>query len=60
MARIYFEQPRDVKPLTGAQRVTTYHVTINGERHTVPATHRGMLAFLRSAMPGPRRQEVQA
>lgn len=53
MARHYFNPPKDVKPEAAAdpaQRITVYHVSIDGKRHEVPATHKGMLQILRLMM----------
>lgn len=48
MSRIYFTPPGDVKPTVAevTQRITLYHVRIDGRRHDVPTTHRGMLRIL--------------
>lgn len=61
MTRHYFSQPIDVKPTgapVSAQRITVYHVQIDGKRHDVPATHRDILQILRLMM-GQNRQNAE-
>ena len=58
MTRHYFNPQSDVKPVVAAdpaQRITVYHVSIDGKRHEVPATHKDMLQILRLMM----RQNIQ-
>lgn len=53
MSRHYFSQTSDVKHVVAAdaaQRITRYHVSLDGKRHEVPATHRDILQILRQMM----------
>ena len=51
MGRIYFDQARAVKPQTGEKKgMSTYHITVAGQRLSVRATHHGLLDMLPGIM----------
>ena len=61
MGRIYFDQGRAVKPpKTEVKGMSTYHITVAGQRLSVRATHHGLLDMLPGIMnEGGRVMEVQ-
>ena len=61
MGRIYFEHGRAVKPPTDEKKgMSTYHITVAGQRLSVRATHHGLLDMLPGIMrEGGRGVEVQ-
>ena len=61
MGRIYFDQARAVKPQTGEKKgMSTYHITVAGQRLSVRATHHGLLDMLPGIMrEGGQGMEVQ-
>ena len=61
MGRIYFEHGRAVKPPTDEKKgMSTYHITVAGQRLSVRATHHGLLDMLPGIMrDGGRGMEVQ-
>ena len=51
MGRIYFEQGRAVKPQKEEEKcMSTYHITVAGQRLSVRATHHGLLDMLPGIM----------
>ena len=63
MGRIYFEQGRAVKPQKGEKKgMSTYHITVAGQRLSVRATHHGLLDMLPGIMRegGRATQELHA
>lgn len=51
MGRIYFEQGRAVKPPSEEEKgMSTYHITVAGQRLSVRATHHGLLDMLPGIM----------
>ena len=61
MGRIYFDQARAVKPQTEEKKgMSTYHITVAGQRLSVRATHHDLLDMLPGIMrEGSMGQEVQ-
>lgn len=61
MGRIYFEQGRAVKPQKEEVKgMSTYHITVAGQRLSVRATHHDLLDMLPGIMrEGGRLLEVQ-
>ena len=61
MGRIYFEQGRAVKPQKEEEKcMSTYHITVAGQRLSVRATHHGLLDMLPGIMrEGGQGMEVQ-
>ncbi len=61
MGRIYFEHGRAVKPPIDEKKgMSTYHITVFGQRLSVRATHHGLLDMLPGIMrEGGRVMEVQ-
>lgn len=61
MGRIYFEHGRAVKPPTDEKKgMSTYYITVAGQRLSVRATHHGLLDMLPGIMrEGGRGMEVQ-
>ncbi len=57
MSRIYFDQAGAVKPRkeAAAERPSTYHITISGQRLSVRVTHHDLLDLLRQLLPARRR-----
>ena len=63
MGRIYFEQGRAVKPQKEEEKcMSTYHITVAGQRLSVRATHHDLLDMLPGIMRAGGRvtQEVHA
>lgn len=51
MGRIYFEQGRAVKPQNKDEKgMSTYHITVAGQRLSVRATHHDLLDMLPGIM----------
>ncbi len=61
MGRIYFEHGRAVKPPTDEKKgMSTYHITVFGQRLSVRATHHDLIGMLPGIMrEGCVGQEVQ-
>ena len=61
MGRIYFEQGRAVKPQKEEEKgMSTYHITVAGQRLSVRATHHDLLDMLPGIMrEGGQGMEVQ-
>lgn len=61
MGRIYFDQAGAVKPpKTEVKGMSTYHITVAGQRLSVRATHHDLLDMLPGIMrEGGRVMEVQ-
>ena len=61
MGRIYFEHGRAVKPPIDEKKgMSTYHITVAGQRLSVRATHHGLLDMLPGIMrEGGQGMEVQ-
>ena len=61
MGRIYFDQAGPVKPQTEEKKgMSTYHITVFGQRLSVRATHHDLLDMLPGIMrEGGRGMEVQ-
>jgi len=57
MKRIYFDRGRSVKPdaTKRAPLVSTYHITLGGQRLSVRATHHDLLEMLPGIMSNVRR-----
>ena len=53
MGRIYFEHGRAVKPPTDEKKgMSTYHITVAGQRLSVRATHHDLIGMLPGIMRG--------
>ena len=61
MGRIYFDQAGPVKPQTEEEKgMSTYHITVAGQRLSVRATHHDLLDMLPGIMrEGGQGMEVQ-
>ena len=56
MGRIYFDQAGAVKPpKTEVKGMSTYHITVAGQRLSVRATHHDLLEMLPGIMSNVRR-----
>ena len=63
MGRIYFDQAGPVKPQKEEEKgMSTYHITLGGQRLSVRATHHGLLDMLPGIMRegGRATQELHA
>ena len=53
MGRIYFDQAGAVKPQTEEKKgMSTYHITVAGQRLSVRATHHDLIGMLPGIMRG--------